>query len=25
VNYTVKKGRKTARIHVNRLKPFIEA
>jgi len=25
VNYTVKKGRKTTRVHVNRLKPFIEA
>jgi len=25
VNYTIKKGRKTTRIHVNRLKPFIEA
>jgi len=25
VNYTVKKGRKTSRMHVNRLKPFIEA
>jgi len=25
VNYTVKKDRKTTRIHVNRLKPFIEA
>jgi len=25
VNYTVKKSRKTTRIHVNRLKPFIEA
>jgi hypothetical protein len=24
VNYTIKKGRKTTRIHVNRLKPFIE-
>jgi len=25
VNYTVKKGRKTSRMHINRLKPFIEA
>jgi len=25
VNYTVKKGRKTVRVHINRLKPFIEA
>jgi len=25
VNYTVKKGRKTMRMHVNRLKPFIKA
>jgi len=25
VNYTVKKSRKTASIHVNRLKPFIKA
>jgi len=25
VNYTIKKGRKTSRMHVNRLKPFIEA
>jgi len=25
VNYTIKKGRKTMRVHVNRLKQFIEA
>jgi len=25
VNYIVKKGRKTTRMHINRLKPFIEA
>jgi len=25
VNYTVKKGRKTSRMHVNRIKLFIEA
>jgi len=25
VNYTIKKGRKIARIQINRLKPFIEA
>lgn len=24
VNYTIKKGRKTVRIHINRIKPFIE-
>jgi len=25
VNYTVKKGRKTSCMHVNKIKPFIEA
>jgi len=25
VNYTIKKGRKIARVHINKLKPFIEA
>jgi len=25
VNYTIKRGKKTSRMHVNRLKPFIEA
>ncbi|KAM0731592.1 Retrovirus-related Pol polyprotein from transposon 412 [Formica fusca] len=24
VNYTIKRGRKTIRVHINRLKPFIE-